>query len=518
MKHLSSLCIFFFVWICLSPVALRADEIKKTDSISVPCNPKEIFFETQHKLQIHNTELSYKAIAGNLLLKDDKGNPKASLFFISYIKDNPDNSSSRPISFCFNGGPGSSSIWLHMGLLGPKRVVLTERGDALPPYHLEDNLFSLLDKTDLVFIDPVSTGFSHAIPPDDSKKYHGVEEDIKSVSDFIRLYITRYNRWESPKFIIGESYGTTRAASLANYLHDQQFIYVNGLVLISSVLNYQSVDFAVGNDLSYLLFLPSYTAAAWYHQKLAPELQADLSNTLAQARAFTSNEYVTALFKGGLLSPKEKKATIERLAYFTGLSPEYIEMSNLRVKGLQFCKELLRGQKRTIGRFDSRFIGIDSNPLSDRIEYDPSMDAIFGAFASTFNQYLKTELQCTKEEPYNILTNVQPWNYGSSNQYLDVSELLSGVMTKNPFLRVFVANGIYDLATPFFATEYTFHHLGLDASLIDHVEMHTYNSGHMIYTHRPSLEKLKADLAAYYEYVLKQHEKNLPFKAEVLIR
>lgn len=484
-----------------------ADEVKKekeSEADKTECNDqKEEISETKHQIMINGQPVVYKATAGTLILKDDKCKPKASMFYISYTKEGTTNLGDRPITFCFNGGPGSSSVWLHLGILGPKRVFLNDNGDALPPYHLVDNEFSILDTTDLVFIDPISTGFSRAIPADTAKQFHGVEEDIKSVAEFIRLYLTRNQRWESPKFIAGESYGTTRAAGLAGYLHDEYFIYTNGLILISTVLNFQSIDFTAGNDLSYLLFLPTYTATAWYHKKLSPELQANFGDTIRAASEFVTNDYSLALFKGDLLPPTERKRIVNELSRFTGLSPEYIDRSNLRIEMMRFAKELLRDQKRTVGRFDSRFKGIDADAVGERFEYDPSADAIFGAFTSTLNQYVETDLKWTKDAHYKILTSVQPWNYGNGNQYLNVAETLRGVMTKNPYLRVFVANGYYDLATPYFATEYTFNHLGLDATLMNHVTMKHYEAGHMMYIYRPALIKLKQDLASYFEETLK---------------
>ncbi len=479
-----------------------ADENKEENI----CEEKEEQSETKHEIIINGNPISYKAIAGNFLLKDEKCKSKASVFYITYIKEGTENQQNRPITFCFNGGPGSSAVWLHLGVLGPKRVFLNDNGDAIPPFHLIDNDYSILDDTDLVFIDPVSTGFSRAIPQEDAKKFHGVEEDVKSVAEFIRLYLTRYQRWESPKFIIGESYGTTRAAGLAGHLHDEQFIYVNGLVLISTVLNFQSIDFNAGNDLSYLLFLPSYTATAWYHKKLSPDLQANFHDTMQAARQFVINDYSLALFKGDLLKDQERSRIVNQLTRFTGLSSEYIERSNLRIDMFRFAKELLRDQRKTVGRFDSRFKGIDADAVGEHFEYDPSADAIFGAFTATMNQYIRTDLKWNKEGTYKILTNVQPWDYASSNKYLNVADTLRSVMTKNPYLRVFVGNGYYDLATPFFATEYTFNHLGLDPSISHHVTMRHYEAGHMMYIHHPSLIKLKADLASFYRETLKSQQ------------
>lgn len=471
------------------------------------CSIQEEFSETKHQVMIDGKLLDYRAVAGTLVLKDEKCQPKASLFYISYTKEEGSRLANRPITFCFNGGPGSSSVWLHLGILGPKRVFLLENGDGVPPFHLVDNEFSILDVTDLVFIDPVSTGFSRAIPPEDAKNYHGVEEDIKSIAEFMRLYLTRYDRWTSPKFIVGESYGTTRAAGLAEYIHDEKFLYLNGIALISSVLNFQSIDFNSGNDLPYLLFLPSYTATAWYHKKLHPELLADFDKTMDAVKQFVTEEYSKALFKGDLLEQPERKRVVEKLSYFTSLSPEYIERSQLRIDIFHFVKELLRDQNRTVGRFDSRFKGIDANSVGEHFEYDPSADAVFGAFTATMNQYVRTDLKWTLEAPYKILSSLQPWDYGSSNKYLNVAESLRSVMTKNPYLRVFVGSGYYDLATPFFATDYTFNHLGLDKALRDHVIMKAYDAGHMMYIYRPVLAKMKGDLKDFYEQTLRNQQR-----------
>lgn len=475
----------------------------------VPCVPeeREEFSETKHETTIGGKPLSYKAVAGNLLLKDEKGMPKASLFFVSYSKDDTKNTQERPITFCFNGGPGSSSVWLHLGVFGPKRVSLTERGDVVPPYHLVDNEYSILDLTDLVFIDPVSTGYSRAIPAEDAKNFHGVKEDIKSVGEFIRLYLTRFNRWDSPKFLAGESYGTTRAAGLAGHLNDN-YIHLNGVILISSVLNFQSVEFDSGNDFAYLAHLPSYTATAWYHQKLSPDLQQNLEKALQESRDFASHEYLLALFKGDSLSSRERQETIAHLARLTGLSAQYLERSNLRVDLFHYVKELLRDQNRTVGVFDSRFEGTDEIGIGEYSDYDPSKEAIFGAFTATFNHYIANDLKWVKDADYKILSGIhRNWDYSvATNQYLNVTGTLRDVMVKNPYLRVFVASGYFDLATPFFGTEYTFSHLRLPNEFADHVMMSYYPAGHMMYIHRPSLVKMKNDLTQYFTHTLQVQE------------
>lgn len=504
------LCLYFF---CITAFGYAGEESKGDGAVEkkiqkVACAETEEFSETKGTVVINGKTIGYQSVAGNLLLRDDNCQPKASIFFISYTKEGEERLGERPITFCFNGGPGSSSVWLHIGLLGPKRIYLNDHGEELPPYHLVENEYSMLDVTDLVFIDPVSTGFSHAIPREEAKMYHGVEGDIKSVAEFIRLYLTRYYRWESPKFLIGESYGTTRAAGLAGYLHDQYYIYVNGIALISTVLNYQSIDFNVGNDLPYLLFLPSYTAAAWHHKKLGPELQGgDLFGALKASQEFMVNDYTKALFKGSALAGADRQRIVKQLSRLTGLNEEYIERSNLRIDQQRFFKELLRDQKRTVGRFDSRFLGIDADAAGELSEYDPAIEAVLGPFTSVFNHYLETALKCKKEQPYKILT-AQKWDWEAVNKYLNVSDTLRGVMTKNTYLRVFVGSGYYDLAIPFYSTEYTFNHLGLDDSLMGHVTMKYYEGGHMMYTQLPVLKKMKGDLSDFYEKTLVEQERD----------
>lgn len=499
----------------------KNEKERKEQTTDKLLNPdiKEEFSETLHEVVINGQRISYKAIAGHLILKDDKGSSKASVFFIAYTKQETKDYKQRPITFCFNGGPGSSSVWLHLGVFGPKRVYLSEKGDALPPYRLVDNEFSILDQTDLVFIDPISTGYSRAIPGEEAKKYHGVEEDIKSIAEFIRLYVTRYERWDSPKFLAGESYGTTRAAGLAGHLHDQYFMTVNGLILVSSVLNFQSILFDAGNDLSYLMFLPSYTATAWYHGRLPQDLQrAGLKEVVEESKDFVINEYSLALFKGNLLKPQEKDYIAGQLARYTGLSSKYIADSDLRVDMMHFAKELLRDQRRTVGRFDSRFQGIDASLIGEQLEYDPSVEALFGAFTANFNQYVRTDLKWETNLDYKILANISSqWDYGiAKNQYLNVTDTLRSVMTRNPYIRVFVANGYYDLATPLFGTEYTFNHLNLDPAFKDHVLMKYYEAGHMMYIHRPSLVKMKSDLTEYYIHTLEMQEEETNPQESVL--
>jgi len=473
--------------------------------------PQEQLSTTQHTVLIggQQKQIPYTVTAGTILLKEEAEGedkkaegekPRASIFFMAYTRDDVQDVSGRPLTFSFNGGPGSSSVWLHLGVLGPRRVEMDEEGFAPPPpYRLVDNEHSLLDATDLVFIDPVSTGYSRVVPGEKSDQFHNFEKDIQSVGEFIRLYTTRYKRWSSPKFLIGESYGTTRAAGLAGFLQERHGMYFNGVMLVSSILNFQTARFNPGNDLPFILFLPTYTATAWYHRRLPAELQQDLAGTLREVEAFAAGDYALALMQGAALPAQEREEIVARLARYTGLPPAYVEQTDLRIEIHRFVKQLLRDQRRSVGRLDSRFTGIDRDAAGEKFDYDPSHAAIQGAYTATLNDYVRRELGFESDLPYEILTGrVWPWGYNNhQNAYVNVAETLREAMTKNPFLKVFVANGYYDLATPYFATRYTFNHLGLDPSLQGNISMAYYEAGHMMYIHLPSLAQLKQDLAGF---------------------
>ena len=482
------------------------DESKPETKAEKP-EVKDNLVETKHTINIGGKEIAYTVTTGTIVLKEETPDrekefeaqkPKAEFFFCAYTKFGEDETAKRPITFSFNGGPGSSSVWLHLGLLGPRRVVMEYDGDLpKPPYQLTDNEFSLLGETDLVFIDPVSTGYSRPVEGEKAKEFHAFKKDIQSVGDFIRLYTSRYGRWLSPKFLIGESYGTTRAAALSGYLQERHGLYLNGIMLISAVLNFQTLEFTPGNELPYALFLPSYAATAWYHHTL--RIRRTLQKLLSEVEQFAINEYAPALMKGHTLTPRERKNIVIKLAGFTGLSADYIERSDLRIMDMRFFKELLRARGRTVGRLDSRFLGIERDTLGEGMTSDPSMTNVLGPYTATFNDYVRNELKFEKDIPYEILNGqVWPWSYSEhENQFVYVAETLRQAMTTNPHLKVFVANGYYDLATPYFATEYTFNHLGLDESLRNNIEMNYYEAGHMMYIHMPSLEALKLDLAGF---------------------
>ena len=464
--------------------------------------PTEKLSVTNHVIELNGKTLNYTATAGCLQMKDESGKLKANLFFIAYTQDEQENKSKRPITFAFNGGPGAASIFLHLGALGPKRVLLTEKGEALPPpYKLVDNAYTWLEFTDLVFIDPVGTGYSRAAAGEDPKQFWGVKEDIQSIGGFIQLYLTKNGRWLSPKFIVGESYGTTRAAGLSNYLQDKLNITLNGIVLISEALNFQAIVFTPGNDLPYMLFLPSYTATAWYHRKLSPDLQEDLKKALLEAEQFALNDYLLALAQGDVLSDAERARIVEKLGRFTGLSKDRIKTLNLRISRDDFAKELLRVEERRIGILDSRITG--NYTPRDFIE-DPSVFALTASLAATWNHYEREDLKYETDLPYEILsmkTN-QSWNWSSGTGglgYVNVSEPLRQAMTENKYLKVFIGSGHYDLDTPYVAAKYAVNHLGLDPSLRNNITLAYYDAGHQMYTHLPSLKKLKADAALFFK-------------------
>lgn len=468
--------------------------------------PKDNIVTSKHSVRIGGRTVKYTVTTGTMVLKEEVNEkdgeiekPRAQIFFTAYTRDDVKDKSKRPLTFSFNGGPGSSSVWLHMGVLGPRRVVLTNEGEMpKPPFQLTDNEYSILDETDLVFIDPMSTGYSRPVEGEKSGEWHTFTKDIASVGDFIRLYTTRYNRWLSPKFLAGESYGTTRAAGLSGYLAERHGMLLNGLMLISAVLDFTTIDFNLNNDLPYILFVPAYAATAWYHKKL--EFTAPLQTVIKEAKEFAWGEYASALFKGAALTPEECENIVEKLSKYTGISKEFIRRSNLRIEDRHYFKELLRERGKTVGRLDSRFTGIDRSGVTSTIEYDPLFAQVNGPYTAAFNDYIRSELKFETDTPYEILSEKvwMQWSYSYfQNQYVNVAETLRSAMTFNKYLQVYVANGYFDLGTPFSATEYTFDHLGLDESLRKNIRMAYYDAGHMMYIHMPSLKAMKKDLAKF---------------------
>ena len=469
--------------------------------------PADNLVETKHSVTIGGREIKYTALAGTLVMKEELSDrekeyegekARAQFFFIAYTRDDVEDRARRPITFAFNGGPGSSSIWLHLGALGPRRVVLRDDGQMPPPpFRLTDNEYSLLDETDLVFIDPVSTGYSRPVEGQRPREWHGFKKDISSVGDFIRLYTTRYNRWLSPKFLAGESYGTTRASGLADYLQERHGMYLNGIMLMSAALDFTALDFYVNNEVPYVLFLPGYAATAWYHGKL--RTRRPLRSLLREVEAFALGQYASALLQGDQLPRRERALVVQKLARYTGLSPEFIERSNLRINDQHFFKELLRDRGQTVGRLDSRLLGRDRLGVTEKPEYDPLLTSTTGPYTAAFYDYVRSDLKFEADLPYEVLTEfVWPWSYAEfENQFVNVGERLRSAMSHNPYLKVLVASGYFDLGTPYFASEYVVNHLGLDPQTRENIRMTYYEAGHMMYIHLPSLAKLKADLSAF---------------------
>lgn len=475
----------------------RAKEAVSADKDKLP-PVEEKTVVTRHEVSVNGKILKYTATAGTLPLTSAGGETEAHVFYVAYTADSAVRSGKRPLIFAFNGGPGSSSVWLHLGAAGPKRVEMLDNGSMPPPpYKLTDNTETWLDQADLVFIDPVGTGYSRAVKPDQAGKFHSLKGDIESVGEFIRLYLTRYERWSSPLFLAGESYGTTRAAGLAGHLIERGIAF-NGIILVSTVLNFSTISFTPGNEFPYVLFLPSYTAAAWFHKRLPPDLSRDLPATLREAEEWATGDYLRALSKGDRLSPGERQEIIRRLARYTGLDERYIDNSNLRIEARRFSKELLREQKRTVGRFDSRLLGTDLFAATDLPDFDPSLASVRPPFTSTFNDYVRNELGYKTDREYNILgEGVGKWDWETKNSFVDTSEALRGAFSKNPYMRLFVASGTFDLATPYLGTEFILNHLGLEQAERENITTARYAAGHMIYTDAASRALLKRDIAAF---------------------
>lgn len=460
---------------------------------------------TKHKGKFNGTSVNYQVSAGDSFLKDKDGEPKASIFHVAYTRTDVKNPSSRPLVFIFNGGPGSSSVWLHMGVFGPKRVVLPSDAERVgaAPYTLSDNALSILDIADMVFIDPVGTGYSKPLGDHEGKEFWGVKEDAQTLSEFVRLYITQNNRWNSPKYLAGESYGTTRAGAMVKELQEGWgSIDLNGILLISSIIDFQTGDFTEGNDTPFVTFLPTYAATAWYHNAIPDKSQwQNLEDFIAATRDFALNQYATVLIKGSLATELEVNQVVDKLHQFTGLKKQYIRQSDLRINEFLFMKELLRDKGQVVGRLDSRYLGEDANIVSNRFEADPSSYAIDGAYTAAIQQYFATDINVKRDEPYHILSGevFRGWNwlYGNSARsqgFLNVTPFISKGMRQNKDFRVFVANGYYDLATPFFATEHSMNHHGID---LDRVTMKYYEAGHMMYIHEPSLKALVKDIRQF---------------------
>lgn len=480
-----------------------------------PAPPQERLVVTEHRLAVGKKTLDYTATCGTLLLRDfhetydakagprQPDKPRAEFFFIAYTlktakkgRDKP-----RPITFSFNGGPGSSSVWLHLGILGPHRVVADEMGNAPPPpYALTPNEHTLLTESDLVFIDPVGTGHSRMAEGEKPAEFHDYQRDLDSVGEFIRLYLNRYGRWGSPKFLIGESYGTTRAVGLSLHLQDKHDIFLNGVMLISMAVDLQTLSFDHGNELPYPLFLPTFAATAWYHQALAPALlKKPVAEVVAEAEAFANNAYTLALMQGSRLPPEQRDEIAGQLAHYSGLSKAYVLKCDLRPSQFRYFKELLRERGRVVGRLDSRFLGQDHDDAGEHPETDPMMSAVLGSYATGINRLLRDELKYESDAPYVVHAPIwDKWTWKDfANKYVNVGASLRKAMQANPHMRVYVASGYYDLGTPHAAGDYTLSHLGLREDAQRRIAVSYFEAGHMMYVHQPSLVRMAAELRAF---------------------
>jgi len=484
----------------------RAPEAKPAEPPEKKEPPKEETSATEHSIRIGGQTINYTATFGSILIRDDKDEPAALVFYTAYTRSDTKDMTQRPLTFAYNGGPGSASAWLHMGAFGPRRVVTPDAKYAPPgPYHLSDNASSLIDKTDVVFLDPVGTGYSHAVGKHENKEFWGIDQDVHSLAQVIRLYVSRNSRWTSPKYLLGESYGTFRSAALGAYLQQHDGMDLNGIVLISNVLDLSQLTFGLGDDRCYILYLPSYAATAWYH-KMLKNPPSDMHALIDDARKFAAGEYAAALMKGSRLTDAEKADMARKLAAYTGLSEDYLIKANLRVTLGQFREELKRATGETTGRLDARYTGPMYDLLAENAETDPQSNAITGAYTAAINSYLRDELKYKTDRNYNLLGGEPGRNWewrrmGGPGQFFpgapNVMGDLARAMLTNPNLHVEVENGIYDMATPFFATEYTMEHLGLPAKLQSHIVEKYYDAGHMMYVNDGELAKLKENIGKF---------------------
>jgi carboxypeptidase C (cathepsin A) len=468
-----------------------ADGVRAVENVSV----------TQHKITINGREIAYTAHTGTMVLHDENGKPKATVFYISYTRDGED-PTNRPVTFFYNGGPGSASIWLDMGIMSPMHPDMGPNGSQpAPPYNLVPNPYSPLDVTDLVQVDAMMTGYSRPGPGVRATDYTGDRNDIAMFGEFIRDYLDKYQRWGSPKYLFGESYGTFRSAGLAAELQSSEGIELNGVMLLGTVLDFQTIAQSSSNDLAFATFLPTYTATAWYHKKLGPDLQKlPLTQAVQRARDYAFGDYLTALAKGNALTPAERTAAAKEIAQLTGVSEQYVMNTNLRIDAGTFRTELLRDQRETVGRYDSRMIGLNGNAASQRQDYDPSDVAPSGAFMSAFMRYLHDDLDFKTNLQYYMGGHTGRWDYttgGFGGGYASTAEALRTAMAKDPYLHVMVGAGYYDMATPFAGAEYTFRHLGFDRTYTDRVAFKYYESGHMAYLNQASAKQLKNDIATF---------------------
>jgi carboxypeptidase C (cathepsin A) len=456
---------------------------------------------THHQTTVDGKLLRYTATTGRLPIKRGDGKIEAEMFFVAYTLDGQE-AAKRPLTFCFNGGPGSATVWLHMGAVGPKRVVLEANGFMPPPpYTIADNPNTLLDRSDLVFVDAVSTGFSRAANAEATKKFLGVKGDIEAFGEFVRLYVTRYERWPSPLFILGESYGTTRAAGIAGFLANRGISF-NGITLLSTAMDFGTLEWAKNNDIPYFLLVPTFSMIAAYHKRLPPDLMQDLGKTREEVERWSMTDYAAALLKGDGLTPEDRQKIIDAYARYTGLDKKLIDNANLRINVEQFTHNLLLDQKLRVGRLDGRFTGVDPEGLLDQRFYDPTSAAILPPYTAVFNNYVRTELGYKVDLPYKVFAWDEPafqkWDWGEADKgFPNTAPGLRAALVENPYLKVLVMEGHYDLATPYFAANYSIDHLNLGPDYRKNVSFTTYEAGHMVYIDNASHAKMKKDLVDF---------------------
>jgi carboxypeptidase C (cathepsin A) len=507
------------IFLCITLLSVKPALSRKKTEIMVKDTsvqvriPKAEKSVTHHSIVINNRTIKYTGTVGTLIIRDDADSAIAGMNYFTYTLDDVKDPSSRPVAFAYNGGPGSSSIWLHMGALGPKRIETANAGYTQPPpYKTVDNEYSIIDKTDLVMIDPVGTGFSKALGKKKDKDFWGVDQYISSMSRFIIQYVTENNRWNSPKFLIGESYGTTRSAGIVDYLQTNENMAFNGAVLVSLALDIGAIFEIPGNERPYPLFLPSYTAVSWYHHVL-PNQPEELEPLLQKVKQFALGDYNNALMKGNNLADSDKNTIAEKLHEYTGLSISYIKKSNLRIEESKYTQELMRENNLVVGRIDARFLGSSFDPLSEMAEYDPQYPAVAPAFTAAFLDYVHRDLKFGVGKEYNVSGDkvYSNWDWkhkapskGEGQWLVNTGADLAHAMIYNPDLKVIVLQGIYDLATPVLATEYMVSHLNMEKEFQSHIAIKYYEAGHMMYLHIPDLKKMKEDMSEFIDATLKK--------------
>ena len=508
MRTMNFSALRLFALICFATAAATSPALaEETEGASTrtTSSPAPGHWKTSHSIDVGGETVEYDAVVTGIQLENDDGAAAAQLWYTAYFRTNGRAPRERPLVFSYNGGPGSASFWLHMGIMGPRRVVTPDVGpQGAPPYPLEDNAWTILDIADIVMVDPIGTGFSHTLGETPGADYWGIDEDAKSLAQFIRRFLSAHDRWNSPRYLLGESYGTTRSAVLAGHLQRAN-IDVNGIILVSAVLQFNTIQFAPGDDLPYIVNLPSYAVAAHYLDALPEGAPADLETLMAEAEEWALTEYAAALLRGSTLDAAARARVIDRLHRYTGLSPDFLDKSDLRVTAPAFEAELLRDEGKIVGRLDARFTGPAGDALGARPSHDPQSTAISSAYTSAFNSYLRSELGYSGEREYVPSGAVRDWNWGRVNAGRfsrgdgtpNVAPDLAAAMRRNPKLQVLLINGLYDLATPYFAAVWTMDRMGLPPELRANIEREDFAAGHMMYVEQSLLPQWKETLDAF---------------------